>query len=142
MPRTIFAEHHLITQNFWATSGRGADHLAAGKFEPKSTKLYLYSEISLISHQIGPYWSNSKSFEITMQLVVIMVVKPIFINILLYLLPIIMVAFNKKEARKTLQSKQKTRWEEDYKLLPESEVSYDYVQMVIQGRFLTKAAKF
>ena len=77
-----------------------------------------------------------------MQLVVIMVVKPIFINILLYLLPIIMVAFNKKEARKTLQSKQKTRWEEDYKLLPESEVSYDYVQMVIQGRFLTKAAKF
>ena len=73
-----------------------------------------------------------------MQLVIIMVVKPIFINILLYLMPIIMVAFNKKEAKKTMEdSKEKTRWEEDFKLLPESEVSYDYVQLVIQFGFVT-----
>ena len=71
-----------------------------------------------------------------------MVVKPIFINILLYVLPIIMVAFNKKGTDKTIKSKEKTRWEEDFKLLPESEVSYDYVQLVIQARFIDNSVKY
>jgi len=101
------------------------------------------------------------NYEVTIQMMIVMVFKPIALNIYHYFLPQIMI-WCKKSANTTsttslktegpripeesvlnnneptthftgsLGARRKRRWEEQNNLLPENPLSYDYIEMVIQ----------
>ena len=101
------------------------------------------------------------NYEVTIQMMIVMIFKPIALNIYHYFLPQIMI-WCKKSANTTsttslktegpripeesvlnnneptthftgsLGVRRKRRWEEQNNLLPENPLSYDYIEMVIQ----------
>ena len=80
------------------------------------------------------------SYEITIQLIIVMVIKPLFLNLYHFLAPRLMVHCKKSSSRQNIKhysETMQTKWESDWFLLDENEVSYDYVELVIQFGFVT-----
>ena len=78
------------------------------------------------------------SYEITVQLIIVMVIKPLFLNLYHWLFPRLMVYCKKSSTKENIKHHseiRQTKWERDWFLLDENEVSYDYVELVIQVNF-------
>ena len=86
------------------------------------------------------------NYEITIQMIIIFIIKPIATNVIQYFLPRIKLWFNRKKKnvaeRMNSQEKfdengelyaiQRRRWENEKDLLPENKLSFDYIEMVVQ----------
>ena len=86
------------------------------------------------------------NYEITIQMFIIFIIKPIATNIVLFFLPKMKIWLKKKKKYSADQKKsqetfdengelyvrQKKRWENEKDLLSENTLSFDYIEMVIQ----------
>ena len=86
------------------------------------------------------------NYEITIQMFIVFIIKPILTNVILYFLPKMKIWLNKKKKYSEdwnisqekldesgeLYVRRKKRWENEKDLLPENKLSFDYIEMVIQ----------
>ena len=86
------------------------------------------------------------NYEITIQMFIIFVLKPVVTNVILFFMPKMKIWLNKKKKYVAEQEnsqekfdengehyvRQKKRWENEKDLLSENTLSFDYIEMVIQ----------
>ena len=86
------------------------------------------------------------NYEITIQMFIIFVLKPIVTNVILFFMPKMKIWLNKKKKYSADQEnsqekfdengelyvRQRKRWENEKDLLSENTLSFDYIEMVIQ----------
>ena len=79
------------------------------------------------------------TYELAIQLFVILIVKQFFFGMIEIIIPQISVCLSEKTIKKNKQAKDLTRWEQDYLLTPITELTLfdEYLEMVIQYGFVT-----
>ena len=86
----------------------------------------------------GPAGCN---YEVTLQLIIVLVIKPIFMNIKHMILPPVYIWLNKlgmKKVENENEKQEKSRkWEREYTLMPENPIIYDYCELIVQFGFVT-----